>query len=82
MSEDKENSSPKDNLQASLTGDTQIAKLLEKLIKERDRLVELGVLMNQQDKVGGKRQALESTAADSKENVGPSGSIEELPAKK
>jgi hypothetical protein len=56
--------------QPASNNDAYIAKLLEKLIKERDRLVELGVLMGQSD--GSKKlPALPPTNKSNQENMDP-----------
>lgn len=53
------------------SNDAYIAKLLEKLIKERDRLVELGVLMSQNDASGKRLSALLPPNKSNQENLDP-----------
>jgi len=57
--------------QPASNNDAYIAELLEKLIKERDRLVELGILMGQNEGSSKKLPALPSSNKSNQENMDP-----------
>jgi hypothetical protein len=63
--------SVKSEKQTASNNDAYIAKLLEKLIKERDRLVELGILMGQGETSSKKQIALPPSNKSNQENMDP-----------
>jgi hypothetical protein len=62
----------KSEKQTASNNDAYITKLLEKLIKERDRLVELGVLMGQGESGSKKQLASPKSIKGNQENMDPS----------
>jgi len=67
----QENTSKGEKQSQGNSNDAYIAKLLEKLIKERDRLVELGILMSQNDPSSKRFSSLVAPNKSNQENMDP-----------